>query len=150
MIVPHWHTHESFVTDDTRDFGEVGALKIDGTYLFYGAVDPDNVERLTMSIDVRELMRDRADAQCRDTIFKAMLWVILPLINMRDNYFGTMTQFTTLDELKSHGVEHIGDPVLESYREGVKDVYEVDIRIAFHDSVVVLPESATGGMTRPR
>ena len=82
-------------------------------------------------------------AQCRDTIFKAMLWVILPLINMRDNYFGTMTQFTTLDELKHHGVEHIGDPVLESYREGVKDVYEVDIRIAFHDSVVVLPESAS-------
>lgn len=79
-----------------------------------------------------------------------MLWVIMPIINMRDNYFGTMTQFTTLDELRNHGVGHIGDPVVESYREGVKDVYEVDIRIAFHDSVVVLPESARGDGVRVR
>lgn len=58
MIVPQWHTHESFITEDTHDFGSVGALKIDGKYLFYGVVDPDNVERLTMSIDVRAIRVD--------------------------------------------------------------------------------------------
>lgn len=134
MTVPQWDTHKSFVSDAERQFMTVGQVKVDGSYLFYAEVHPDNVERLVLNVDAR------------DTVLKLLLWIIKPLVLFQPNYLGTMTHFHTLEEvnaLKDQGPEALAhgllDPLESKHREGTKDCYEVKLNMTFHNSLIVLP-----------
>jgi hypothetical protein len=59
-------------------------------------------------------------SQAREIAFKPLGWSIRYLMVLRDNYFGSFTQFSTLDEYLSkrrRGLP-VGDPIVEKYRPG--------------------------------
>lgn len=63
------------------------------------------------------LIRSR---KARDMVFISFGWVIRHLMNVRDNYFGNFTHFSTLTEYvtKRNKGMPVGDPVEWKWREG--------------------------------
>lgn len=55
MSLPDWNTHSAFLTERSATFATAPELSIDGTYRFYAAAHPDNVERLALKVDVRQI-----------------------------------------------------------------------------------------------
>jgi hypothetical protein len=56
----------------------------------------------------------------RDVAFKALGWSIRYFMVLRDNYFGSFTHFSTLNEYlekRKKGLP-VGDPIAQKYRPG--------------------------------
>lgn len=56
MSLPDWNTHNAFLTERSRTFATTPELNIVGSYRFYSNAHVDNVERLTIAVDVRSAL----------------------------------------------------------------------------------------------
>ncbi|GAA5833329.1 hypothetical protein JCM11251_005205 [Rhodosporidiobolus azoricus] len=129
MSLPAYNTHSAFLTDATRTFATAPSLGVDGTYRFYSNAHPDNVEKLTLHI------------QSRDVVFKALGWMIRHLMNLKDNYFGNFTHFVTLEEYRHRHDQNLqGDPLELKYRPGKTDAFEVSVAFELENGVLLLPQ----------
>ncbi|GJN87915.1 hypothetical protein Rhopal_000870-T1 [Rhodotorula paludigena] len=111
MSLPEWNTHSAFMTDRTRTFASTPELSLDGSYRFYSSAQPDNVEKLTLNIRLKE------------------------------NYFGNFTHYVTFDEYKRrHNNNLQGDPVELKYRPGKTDAFEVSVTFELENGLLLLPQ----------
>lgn len=128
LCVPLWDTHRSFNADQVLEVGKIGELNVNGSYRYYAEPKPDHQETLLLHLQVRDNDQLILTKQGRRVIFKALGWVLRRLFCVKDNYFGTFTQFTTMQEFLErfdHDPNSIGDPVEEKYRPGRVSAFEI-------------------------
>jgi len=106
--------------------GRIGVFRLDASYRYYAEVHEENIEQFRLEITVRlfismvSIIITKYCLKVRDIRFKALGWTIRYLMVMRENYFGTFTNFSTLYEYldkRRRGLP-VGDPVELKYREG--------------------------------
>lgn len=108
LCIPIWDTHRTF-GPEVVEVGQVGQLTASGSYRYYAVPGPDHQETLTLHLEGKHVK------------FKMLGWVLRRLFCVKDNYFGSFTQFTTMDEFLErfdHDPASVGDPVEEKYRPG--------------------------------
>lgn len=72
-----------------------------------------------------------------------MGWVLRRLFCVKDNYFGSFTQFTTTQEYLErfdHDPNSVGDSVEEKYRPGRSDPFSVELTLDLQDSLLLLSD----------
>lgn len=120
--IPRWDTHRFMADSQTLEVGKIGSLTAEGSYRYYSHPKPEHQETLTLHLEVRHLHIDRiVDEQGQRVAFKALGWVLRRLFCVKDNYFGSFTQFRTMSEFKErwdYWRETKGDPVELKYRPG--------------------------------
>lgn len=130
ISLPKWHTHRSFATERTHDFGKVGSLALRGSYLYYASVDPEHTETLSLFFELNQVR------------FRLLGWVVRRLLLVKDNYFGTFTNFMLSSEFLQRfqtGAERMGDPIEQKYRPGKSDRFEVNLDLSITEGLVLMP-----------
>ncbi|KDQ57525.1 hypothetical protein JAAARDRAFT_69639 [Jaapia argillacea MUCL 33604] len=138
LTLPKWNTHSINATRHRTDFGQIGQMRLDGSYMYYAEVRPDNVEQLKL------------DFTGRDVVWKAFGWTVRQIMIFRENYFGTFTHFSTLYEYlekRKNGLP-AGDPVEASYRKGKSNVMEVELQVDLDQNLVMLPAGMHGDVSK--
>ncbi|GAA5960722.1 hypothetical protein JCM21900_000512 [Sporobolomyces salmonicolor] len=129
MSLPDWNTHSAFLTERTSTFAAAPEINLNGAYRFYSRAHPDNVEKLDLHIDAR------------DVVFTAIGWMIRHMFNLKDNYFGTFLHFVTLEEYRHRYERNLqGDPIEAKYRPGKTDVFEVSLTFQLENGILLLPQ----------
>lgn len=130
MHLPNWHTHHSFATERTRDFGKVGSLGLRGSYLYYSSAHPDHTETLTLFFELSQVR------------FRLLGWVVRRLMLLKENYFGTFTNFMLSSEFLQrfqNNPKLLGDPVEKKYVPGKSDRFECNVDLQIMDGIMILP-----------
>ena len=167
LNLPSWNTNTILGTPEILSVGQIGELRLDGSYTYFADVRPDNVDCLRLSIMVRlsplpisNQMSPHYLNQARHVLLKAFGLTIRHLIRVRENYFGNFTNFSTRWEyLEKHAQGTVGDPVDLKYRKGKVNTFffltsepslnwfiwqsnslQVSISLDVNDSGVLLPE----------
>ncbi|ODN76792.1 hypothetical protein L202_05394 [Cryptococcus amylolentus CBS 6039] len=142
LCVPIWDTHRTFGTD-VYEIGRVGSLTASGSYRYYAVARPDHEENLTLHLEGKHVR------------FKALGWVLRRLFCVKDNYFGSFTQFTTMAEFLEkfdHDPATVGDPVEEKWRPGRSDPFAAHITMNIEESLIVMSDeiyNITSGIALP-
>jgi hypothetical protein len=50
LTVPRWNTHSAFASSRTTNFGRVGFLRIDASFMYFSETRPDYIDRLKLDI----------------------------------------------------------------------------------------------------
>ncbi|OCF72268.1 hypothetical protein I204_06644 [Kwoniella mangroviensis CBS 8886] len=130
LCVPKWDTHRAFGPDVT-EIGKIGDLTAKGSYLYYSIPKPDHQETLDLHLEGKHV------------VFKAFGWVLRRLFCIKDNYFGTFTQFRTMQEYLEkfdHDPDSVGDPIEEKYRPGRSDPFAVFVTMNVEESLVLMSD----------
>lgn len=109
LCVPKWDTHRSFGKGDSLEVGKIGNVTATGSYRYYATPKPEHQENLMLHLEGERV------------VYKALGWALRRMFNVKDNYFGGFTQFTTMQEYLErfdHDPNSVGDPVEEKYRPG--------------------------------
>lgn len=142
LCVPKWDTHRTFGPEEF-EVGQVGQLTASGSYRYYAVPRPEHQETLTLHLEGKHVK------------FKMLGWVLRRLFCVKDNYFGSFTQFTTMDEFLErfdHDPASVGDPVEEKYRPGRSDPYAVHITMNVEESLILMCDEIynfSGGIALP-
>ncbi|WVQ74514.1 hypothetical protein IAR50_004115 [Cryptococcus sp. DSM 104548] len=142
ICVPKWDTHRTFGTD-VYEIGRVGDLTASGSYRYYAVARPDHEENLNLHLEGKHVR------------FKALGWVLRRLFCVKDNYFGSFTQFTTMAEFLErfdHDPATVGDPVEEKWRPGRSDPFAAHITMNVEESLIVMSDeiyNITSGIAIP-
>ncbi|WWC57636.1 uncharacterized protein I303_100168 [Kwoniella dejecticola CBS 10117] len=130
LCVPKWDTHRAF-GPDVLEIGKIGEVCAKGSYLYYSVPKPDHQETLDLHLEGKHV------------VFKALGWVLRRLFCVKDNYFGTFTQFRTMQEFLEkfdHDPESVGDPIEEKYRPGRSDPFSVSVTMNVEESLVLMSD----------
>ncbi|KAJ7072266.1 hypothetical protein C8F01DRAFT_1205872 [Mycena amicta] len=133
LSLPRWNTWALHAPKEGTSIGKVRILKFDGSYRYFSDVAEDHVEQLKLGITVR------------DITYKGVGWSIRHVMILQTNYFGSFTTFSTLYEYlekRKRGLQ--GDPVLQQYREGQRNMLEVDLDVDLQNGMLVLPAGLPG------
>ncbi|WRT63261.1 uncharacterized protein IL334_000164 [Kwoniella shivajii] len=117
LCVPKWDTHRAF-GPDAFEVGKIGSIKAKGSYLYYSVPRPDHQETLDLHLEVSQAYKE-------------------------DNYFGSFTQFRTMQEYLEkfdHDPVSVGDPVEEKYRPGRSDPFAVIVTMNVEDSLILMSD----------
>lgn len=52
LTLPKWNTHATFASTRTTDFGGLGFVRIDSSFLYYSETLPENVDQLRIHLTV--------------------------------------------------------------------------------------------------
>lgn len=133
--LPSWDTHRTFNPEPSLEVGRVGDITVSGSYRYYATHSPDHQEKLKLTLDAENVA------------FKALGWVVRRIFCVKDNYFGTFTQFSTMQEFLEkfdHSPDAVGDPIVEKYRPGRSDSFAVNLTVNVRDSMVVMSDEIYG------
>ncbi|KAK8844716.1 hypothetical protein IAR55_006566 [Kwoniella newhampshirensis] len=123
LCVPKWDTHRAFGAD-RFEAGRIGQLTVSGSYLYYSAPRPDHQETLNLHME-------------------ALGWVLRRMFSVKENYFGSFTQFRTMQEYLEkfdHDPDSVGDPVVEKYRPGRSDPFAVFVTMNIEESLILMSD----------
>lgn len=123
LSLPRWSTRAS---NYGNRLGRVGVFRLDASYRYYAEVHEEYIDQFKLGITVglfvfmASILITKSFLKVRDIVFKALGWSIRYLMVMRENYFGTFTNFSTLFEYldKRRQELPVGDPVDSKYRKG--------------------------------
>lgn len=133
--LPSWDTHRTFNLDPSVEVGRVGDIAVSGSYRYYAHPSPEHQEKLKLYLSAERVA------------FKALGWVVRRMFCVKDNYFGTFTQFSTMQEFLEkfdHSPDSVGDPIVEKYRPGRSDSFAVNLTVNVRDSIVVMSDEIYG------
>ncbi|RUO96462.1 hypothetical protein BC936DRAFT_142002, partial [Jimgerdemannia flammicorona] len=99
VSLPTSHTLGAFLTNESANFGAIASFSLKGTYEYYSFVDPKHLESLTMFMKVRRLDMKRQSFGKGVTV-KLFGFIVRYFLILRENYFGTFINFSTLDEYR--------------------------------------------------
>lgn len=108
LSLPSWDTHRSF-GEPSLEVGRIGDVRVSGSYRYYARPSPDHVEKLKLHLEAERVS------------FLALGWAVRRMFCVKDNYFGTFTQFSTMQEYLEkfdHSADSVGDPIIQKYRPG--------------------------------
>ena len=147
LCSPVWDTQRSFGARDTIEIGKIGELSASGNYRYYAVPRPDHQETLTLHLEAKRV------------VYKMLGWSLRRLFCVKDNYFGSFTQFTTMQEYLErfdHDPESVGDPVEEKYRPGrvslrlyqtltlQSDPFSAQVTMNVEESLILLSDQVYG------
>ncbi|OCH88869.1 hypothetical protein OBBRIDRAFT_779350 [Obba rivulosa] len=134
LTLPRWNTYSLWPALDRTKLGRIGLLRLDASYRSFADVRGDNVDRLKLGINVR------------DIVYQAFGWSVRHFMILRDNYFGSFTHFSTLYEYLEKRKEGlpVGDPVTLQYREGSSNPLQVELDVNMESGIVILPAGLPG------
>ncbi|WWC67272.1 uncharacterized protein I206_101180 [Kwoniella pini CBS 10737] len=130
LCVPKWDTHRAF-GPEVLEIGKIGKLTAKGSYLYYAIPKPDLQETLDLHLEGKHV------------VFKALGWVLRRLFCVKDNYFGSFTQFRTMQEYLEkfdHDPNSVGDPVEEKYRPGRSNPFAVFVTMNVEESLILMSD----------
>ncbi|KAK0226200.1 hypothetical protein IW262DRAFT_1457427 [Armillaria fumosa] len=133
LSLPRWHTHALHAPEDGNHIGALD-LQLDGSYRYFADVREDNIEQLKLVFSIRNV------------VYKVVGWSIRYFMIIKDNYFGSFTHFSTLYEYlegKTQGLPP-GDPVMDKYRKGHSNMFQVDIIVLLDHGCAILPAGLPG------
>ncbi|KAF7315604.1 hypothetical protein MIND_00075800 [Mycena indigotica] len=133
LSLPRWNTWALHAPPDGNSIGKARILKFDGSYRYFADVAEGHVEQLKLGITVR------------DIAYKGLGWSIRHFMILQTNYFGAFTTFSTLYEYlekRKRGIQ--GDPVMQQYREGQRNMLQVDLDLDLQNGTLVLPAGLPG------
>ncbi|EMD37359.1 hypothetical protein CERSUDRAFT_114033 [Gelatoporia subvermispora B] len=134
LSLPRWNTYSLWPVPDRTQLGTVGLLRIDASYRSFADVRPENVDRLKLEINARDL------------VYQAFGWSVRHIMILRDNYFGSFTHFSTLYEYlekRKQGLP-VGDPITLQYREGRSNSLQVELDANVEPGVIIMPAGLPG------
>ncbi|KAF8577934.1 hypothetical protein K439DRAFT_1363574, partial [Ramaria rubella] len=134
LTLPKWNTHSMFASSRTTDFGRVGLIRVDASFLYFSETLPEYIDQLKLDIVLHHM------------VFMTFGWVVRHILCVRDNYFGNFTHFATLYEYVSKRNRNlpVGDPVEGKWREGKSNVFEVYLGVRIEQAVMALPAGLPG------
>ncbi|PFH51536.1 hypothetical protein AMATHDRAFT_74889 [Amanita thiersii Skay4041] len=134
LSLPRWNTNALHVPKDGNTLGKASYVRLDGSYLYYAQVRPDNVEQLNLNFTVRNI------------IYKTLGWSIRYFLVLKDNYFGSFTHFSTLCEYLTKRDKGLspGDPIMLKYRPGKANMMQVTMSLHASSASLVLPAGLPG------
>lgn len=131
LSLPNWDTHRSFGPAGATEIGKIGAISAKGSYTYYSTPHPEHQETLNLHLEGKQV------------VFIAFGWALRRLFCIKNNYFGSFTQFTTLQEYLErydHDPNSVGDPVEEKYRPGRSDAFAVNVTMNVEESLILLSD----------
>ncbi|THH20420.1 hypothetical protein EW146_g951 [Bondarzewia mesenterica] len=134
LTLPRWNTHRLHATEPTTKLGCIGHLRLEASYHYFADIRPDNIEQLRLNFFIK------------DVVFKCLGWSIRHLMILRDNYFGSFTHFSTLNEYlekRRNGIA-VGDPVELKYRPGKANMLQVELQLDLQRFLVIFPAGIPG------
>ncbi|KZV70698.1 hypothetical protein PENSPDRAFT_752360 [Peniophora sp. CONT] len=133
LTLPKWSTHSLLASEPVETLGRFERLRLEGSYQYFSDRRVDNIERLRLNFITEGL------------IFKALGWSIRYFMILQENYFGSFTHFTTIHEyLDRRDAGHVGDPVVEKYREGSSNMMQVELEVTLDKCLMYLPAGIVG------
>ncbi|KAL4251310.1 hypothetical protein ABKN59_005668 [Abortiporus biennis] len=134
LTLPRWNTHSLYPTPHRSDIGRIGRLELDASYRYFAEVHSEHIDQL------------RLNFSASDVVYKACGWTIRHFMILRDNYFGSFTHFSTLNEYlqKRQSGLPVGDPIDLQYREGASNAMHVDLTLALNSGLMVIPAGLPG------
>lgn len=124
LSLPRWNTHAS---NYGNRIGKIRFFRVDASYRYYAEVHEEYVEQFKLDIIVclftfsaGSMVTESFYRKVRDIAFKTLGSTIRYLMVMRDNYFGSFTNFSTLYEYLDKRRQGLppGDPIELKYRRG--------------------------------
>ncbi|KAL5507471.1 CSF1 [Sanghuangporus vaninii] len=136
VTLPRWNTHGLIphAVKCLTNIGRLGLFRLDGSYTYHAEVRKDCVDRLKLNM---ELLTPS---------LKLVGWLIRHLMVLRENYFGSFTQYSTTREYLSkreNGIP-VGDPLRLKYRPGKNNVFHLDLSAVAKDVTVAFPAGIVG------
>lgn len=108
ISVPRWNTYALHAPPRGHSVVKSEVLQVSGSYRYHAEAREDAVDNLHL------------DLKLSRTALKALGWSIRYYMVLKDNYFGSFTHFSTLNEYldKKRKKSHVGDPITLKYRPG--------------------------------
>ncbi|EAU91786.1 hypothetical protein CC1G_04554 [Coprinopsis cinerea okayama7 len=138
LSVPRWSTHALHAPRGGYSILKADALHLEGSYRYYGEVHEEHVDQLKL------------DIQLTNAALKALGWAIRYIMVIKDNYFGSFTHFSTLNEYlgkRDSQDQPVGDPIKLKYREGKHNMLQVELSLDVDRGTAVLPSGLLGYRT---
>ncbi|OSD07084.1 hypothetical protein PYCCODRAFT_793525 [Trametes coccinea BRFM310] len=134
LSLPRWNITSLYATPDRSQVGRIGMLSLKGSYRYFAEVKPEHVDQLKL------------DFSGRDVVYKGFGWTARYFMILRDNYFGSFTHFSTLNEYldKRRSGQPLGDPIHLQYREGSSNAMQVTLGLDVDNGLIVLPAGHPG------
>jgi len=126
LSLPRWNTNALHVPREGNNIARIRLLHVKGSYQYFSDVREEHIDQLNLTFTVIQFlssvtsMCDDYIIQLHDVAYKALGWSIRYFMVLRDNYFGSFTQFSTLNEYLEKRKRNLppGDPIMEKYRKG--------------------------------
>ncbi|KAL5523541.1 hypothetical protein ACEPAG_7714 [Sanghuangporus baumii] len=136
VTLPRWNTHGLIphAVKCLTNIGQLGLFRLDGSYKYHTEVRKDCIDRLKLNM---ELLTPS---------LKLVGWLIRHFMVLRENYFGSFTQYSTTREYLSkreNGIP-VGDPLDLKYRPGKSNVFHLDLSVEAKDATVAFPAGIVG------
>ncbi|GJJ73130.1 hypothetical protein EMPS_05488 [Entomortierella parvispora] len=130
--LPLAHTLGEFSTADSKNFAVIPSVVINGTYDYYGFVDPSHIESLNL------------DVKGQGVTVKLFGNVIRYVLILMDNYAGLYINFVTMEEYRLKRTDPPGAEKAEWKQANSKppsDPFEVYVHFITTDTTLILPEN---------
>ncbi|KAJ7084454.1 hypothetical protein B0H15DRAFT_940059 [Mycena belliarum] len=134
LSLPRWNTWALHAPQDGSSLAKIRLFRIEGFYRYFSEVRDDRVEQLKLTLTVR------------DIAYKGLGWSIRYFMILQNNYFGSFTTFSTLFEYlekRNKGLP-AGDPVLQQYRPGQRNMLQVEVDVDLQNGMMVIPAGLPG------
>ncbi|TFK25683.1 hypothetical protein FA15DRAFT_334222 [Coprinopsis marcescibilis] len=127
--VPRWSTHALHAPKSGHSIAKIDVFKLSGSYRYYADVLEDNVDHLKLDFDLGQVA------------LKAFGWAIRYFMVIKDNYFGSFTHFSTLNEYleQRQNKAPLGDPLSLKYREGKNNMLQVELWLNIKQGMTIIP-----------
>ncbi|KAH8080285.1 hypothetical protein BXZ70DRAFT_901408 [Cristinia sonorae] len=134
LTLPRWNSHSLFPSPHRNHIGRIGHLSLEASYRYFAEVHPENIDNLKLRFTAR------------DVVYKACGYTIRHFMSLRENYFGSFTHFSTLEEYlhKRDRGRPVGDPIQLQYREGNSNAMTVELDLAIESSAMIMPAGLPG------
>ncbi|KZS98640.1 hypothetical protein SISNIDRAFT_422603, partial [Sistotremastrum niveocremeum HHB9708] len=133
LFLPKWDTHSVYSCLRSTNVGHIKTFRMDGSFLYFHEVQDDYIDHLKLNMETGGLT------------LTAFGWAIRRFMIIRDNYFGSFTNFSTLGEyIRKRAKGQTGDDTILKYREGQANAFEVTLDATYKDNIVVVPAGLPG------
>ncbi|KAJ7218000.1 hypothetical protein GGX14DRAFT_550111 [Mycena pura] len=133
LSLPRWNTWALHAPKDGSNLAKVRVFRVEGFYRYFSDIRHDHIDQLKLSLTVR------------DCAYKGLGWSIRYFMILQNNYFGSFTTFSTLFEYlekRKQGLQ--GDPVMQQYREGQRNMLQVELDVDLQNGLMVVPAGLPG------
>ncbi|KLO15399.1 hypothetical protein SCHPADRAFT_995885 [Schizopora paradoxa] len=134
LTLPKWNTHTFCPPKQLSETARLSSLLVNASFRYHSEVHAELVDELTL------------DIKCEAPRVKLLGWVVRHFMVLRENYFGSFTQYTITREYlaKLASAAPPGDPFEMKYRKGKNNAFQVQLSAHVSDGVMCVPAGLPG------
>ena len=141
LSLPRWNTNALHAPREGNNIVQIRLLHAEGSYQYFSDIREEHIDQLSLTFTVIQFLFsvtstcDDHIIQLHDVAYKALGWSIRYFMVLRENYFGSFTHFSTLNEYlgKRNRKFPPGDPIMEKYRQGKVHIVNFALPLLFKD-----------------